>query len=87
MATGTVTWVDAQEGHGFITTAEGADVFANRPTRSGDERLVVGATVEFEQEIRRGHVVATNVDVTARPTRGAATRGQTTRRQTTEVPA
>ena len=72
MATGTVTWVDAQEGHGFLTTAENADVFADPPARSGGDKLVVGATVEFEQETRKGHVVATNVVVTSRPTRGAA---------------
>ena len=66
MATGTVEWVDAVKGYGFIAPDEGgADLFVDRPDISGGCNLFVGALVEFERRDGiRGRVVATNVVAT-----------------------
>lgn len=63
MATGTVTWVDARKGYGFIAGGEGGtDLFVDLSNGGGEEPLVLGSRVDFERrEGMRGHLVARNV--------------------------
>ena len=67
MSLGTVQWVDASKGHGFIAPDEGGnDLFIQLSEISGGSKLIVGATVEFERrDALRGRIVATNVVVRA----------------------
>jgi CspA family cold shock protein len=45
---GRVKWFNARIGVGFITTAEGEDIFVHRGGIAGPPALVDGQTVEFE---------------------------------------
>ena len=67
MATGTVKWVDASEGYGFIAPDEGGDdLFVDRSDISAGSTLFIGATVDFERRAEmRGRIVAKNVIVEA----------------------
>ncbi|HEY3701688.1 MAG TPA: cold-shock protein [Acidimicrobiales bacterium] len=50
MATGTVKWFNAEKGYGFISQAEGADVFVHFSAiqMNGYRALEEGQQVEFE---------------------------------------
>lgn len=50
MATGTVKWFNAEKGYGFISQAEGADVFVHYSAiqMNGYRSLEEGQQVEFE---------------------------------------
>ena len=50
MATGTVKWFNAEKGYGFISQANGADVFVHHSAiqMSGYRSLAEGQQVEFE---------------------------------------
>ena len=50
MATGTVKWFNAEKGYGFISQADGADVFVHFSAiqANGYRSLEEGQTVEFE---------------------------------------
>ena len=50
MATGTVKWFNAEKGYGFISQAEGADVFVHFSAiqMNGYRSLEEGQQVEFE---------------------------------------
>ena len=50
MATGTVKWFNAEKGYGFISQAEGADVFVHVSAiqMNGYRALEEGQQVEFE---------------------------------------
>jgi len=65
MSLGTVKWVDASRGDGFIAPDEGGnELFVHLSDIGGGSKLFVGATVEFERRDRtRGRVGATNVVV------------------------
>jgi CspA family cold shock protein len=57
MATGTVKWFNAEKGFGFISQAEGADVFVHYKSiqMQGFKSLEAGQNVEFEvQETDKG---------------------------------
>jgi CspA family cold shock protein len=57
MATGTVKWFNAEKGFGFISQAEGADVFVHYKSiqMPGFKSLEAGQDVEFEvQETEKG---------------------------------
>ncbi len=57
MATGTVKWFNAEKGFGFISQAEGADVFVHYKAiqTQGFRSLEAGQQVEFEvQETPKG---------------------------------
>jgi CspA family cold shock protein len=63
MATGTVKWFNAEKGFGFISQAEGADVFVHYKAiqMPGFKSLEAGQNVEFEvQETEKG-LQASNV--------------------------
>lgn len=83
MATGTVTWVHAGKGHGFIAPAGGGeDLFVERTEVVGDAKaLVVGATVDFEQRAGpRGRILATSVVVRQSPSGRREQRDRSTTR-------
>ena len=50
MATGKVKWFNAEKGYGFITTAEGKDVFVHYSAIQGEgfKTLDEGQEVEFD---------------------------------------
>ncbi|MGH9208083.1 MAG: cold-shock protein [Acidimicrobiales bacterium] len=50
MATGTVKWFNAEKGYGFISQADGADVFVHYSAieMNGYRSLEEGQQVEFE---------------------------------------
>ena len=50
MATGTVKWFNAEKGYGFISQADGADVFVHFSAiqSSGYRSLDAGQNVEFD---------------------------------------
>ena len=57
MATGTVKWFNSEKGYGFISQAEGADVFVHFSAiqMNGYRSLEEGQLVEFEiQEGNKG---------------------------------
>jgi CspA family cold shock protein len=57
VATGTVKWFNAEKGFGFISQAEGADVFVHYKAiqLQGFRTLEAGQAVEFEvQETPKG---------------------------------
>lgn len=57
MATGTVKWFNSEKGYGFISQAEGADVFVHFSAiqMNGYRSLEEGQQVEFEiQEGNKG---------------------------------
>ena len=63
MASGTVKWFNAEKGFGFISQAEGADVFVHYKAidMQGFKSLDAGQAVEFEvQETEKG-LQASNV--------------------------
>jgi CspA family cold shock protein len=63
MASGTVKWFNAEKGFGFISQAEGADVFVHYKAieMQGFKSLDAGQEVEFEvQETEKG-LQASNV--------------------------
>lgn len=61
--TGTVKWFDASKGYGFITTAEGNDVFVHfsQIMSEGFKTLQEGDQVQFEVKDGDRGVQATNV--------------------------
>lgn len=61
--TGTVKWFDASKGYGFITTAEGNDVFVHfsQIQVDGFKTLQEGDQVQFEVKDGDRGVQATNV--------------------------
>jgi cold shock CspA family protein len=66
MATGTVTWVDADKGYGFIAPEEGGNELFVHPSDIGEasEILLLGDSVDFESSPGgHGRIVATNVRV------------------------
>ena len=52
MINGTVKWFNASKGFGFISRAEGSDVFVHYSSISGDgfKSLIEGDSVSFEIE-------------------------------------
>ncbi len=57
MATGTVKWFNNEKGFGFISQADGADVFVHHSAidMNGYRSLAEGQSVEFEvQETPKG---------------------------------
>ena len=65
MATGTVKWFSADKGYGFLTPAEGDDVFVHFSaiTAEGYRSLNEGAKVEYEVEQGPKGLQATNVTI------------------------
>lgn len=67
MARGTVKWFNNQKGYGFISDAEGNDVFVHFSglNMEGFKTLQEGATVEFDITDGTKGPQATNVTVIA----------------------
>lgn len=65
MANGTVKWFNNQKGYGFITDAEGKDVFVHFSglNMEGFKTLEEGANVEFDLTEGAKGPQATNVTV------------------------
>ena len=63
MATGTVKWFNAEKGYGFISQADGADVFVHYSAiqASGYRSLQEGQQVEFEVQQGNKGLQAANV--------------------------
>ena len=63
MATGTVKWFNAEKGFGFISQADGADVFVHHSAiqMSGYRTLDEGQMVEFEVQQGPKGLQAANV--------------------------
>jgi CspA family cold shock protein len=63
MNTGTVKWFNEAKGFGFISQAEGEDVFVHFQsiTGSGFKTLVEGQNVQFDIEQGAKGLAATNV--------------------------
>ena len=63
MATGTVKWFNAEKGFGFISQADGADVFVHHSAiqMSGYRALDEGQQVEFEVQQGPKGLQAANV--------------------------
>jgi CspA family cold shock protein len=63
VATGTVKWFNAEKGYGFISQADGADVFVHYSAiqASGYRSLQEGQQVEFEVQQGNKGLQAANV--------------------------
>lgn len=63
MATGTVKWFNNEKGFGFISQAEGADVFVHHTAiqMNGYRSLEEGQQVEFEVQEGQKGLQAVNV--------------------------
>ena len=63
MATGTVKWFNAEKGYGFISQADGADVFVHHTAiqMNGYRSLEEGQAVEFDVQEGQKGLQAANV--------------------------
>ena len=63
MATGTVKWFNAEKGYGFISQADGADVFVHHTAiqMNGYRSLEEGQSVEFDVQEGQKGLQAANV--------------------------
>ena len=63
MKKGTVKWFNKQKGYGFITQADGSDLFVHFSgiVKEGYKFLKEGATVEYQITEKDGRLQAVNV--------------------------
>jgi len=64
---GVVKWFDARKGFGFITMADGTDVFVRRRDLKGRKNLRKGQLVQFRLKEGKNGVRAASVRVQNRP--------------------
>jgi CspA family cold shock protein len=77
VATGTVKWFNAEKGYGFISQADGADVFVHHTAiqMNGYRSLEEGQSVEFDVQEGQKGLQAANVRPAGSPAAPAADHG------------